>query len=162
MRRALTPALVVLVAVLALVTWRVEQSLAAARAAAGDREAAMRAASGHAVSLMSLSHRTVDDDMRRVLATSTGQERAEYARNEADLKAAALRTKVVQTGVLRASALASFDAARRTAEVLVIGDAVVHWEDGKKAAPEERFFRWRMRVTEVSGQWLVATSERVQ
>ena len=162
MRRALTVGLVLLVAVSALAVLRLVQTRTEALAAEQEREMAVRAAAAHAVSLMSVDHRRIDDDIKRALATSTGQQRASYAAGQAALRDTTVRNKAVQTGVLRASALASFDGGRRTAQVLIVGDAVIHWEDGRKAPPEERFFRWRMEVTKASGLWLVSHAELVQ
>ncbi|MGI5161277.1 hypothetical protein [Microbispora sp. CA-102843] len=162
MRRALTVGLVLLVAVLALAVQHLARARTEALAAEQDREMAVQAAAAHAVSLMSIDHRRIDDDIKRALATSTGPERAQYAAGQAALRTATLKNKAVQTGVLRASALASLDGDRRTAQVLIVGDAVIHWEDGRKTPPEERFFRWRMDVTKASGLWLVSRAELVQ
>lgn len=162
MRRALTVGLVLLVAVTALAVHYLARARTEALAALQDREMAVQAAAAHAVSLMSIDHRRIDDDIKRALATSTGRQREKYAAGQAALRAATLKNKVVQTGVLRASALASIDRDRRTAQVLVVGDAVIHWEDGRKDPPEERFFRWRMDVTSASGLWLVSRAELVQ
>ncbi|GGO03425.1 hypothetical protein [Microbispora bryophytorum] len=162
MRRALTGGLVLLVAALSLAVYWLARARTDALAAAQDREMAVQAAAAHAVSLMSIDHRRIDDDLKRALATSTGPQRAQYAAGQAALRAATLKNKAVQTGVLRASALASIDGGRRTAQVLIVGDAVIHWEDGRKAPPEERFFRWRMDVTKASGLWLVSRAELVQ
>ncbi|WP_239117061.1 hypothetical protein [Planotetraspora phitsanulokensis] len=162
MRRALVVCLLlVTVALAGAVVWA-GGARDAARAAQDDRRSAARAAAVHAVSLLSVDHRTVDDDMKRILATSTGEEREEYARNEAALKKATVDNKVVQTGVLRATGLASMAADHRRAEVLIVADAVIHWEDGRDAAPEERFYRWRMEVTKAGGAWLVSKAELVQ
>ncbi|MEZ0072917.1 hypothetical protein [Planotetraspora sp. GP83] len=161
MRRALIIGLAVLVAALAGALVLVGKSRDAARAAEDDRQAAVRAAAAHAVDMLSLNHRTVDEDMNRVIATSTGPERERYTANRAALKEATLKNKVVQTGVLRATGLASMGADRQSAEVLIVADAVIHWEDGKNAAPEERFYRWRMKVSKAGGLWLVSQSEAV-
>ncbi|GAA4193282.1 hypothetical protein AB0C10_02280 [Microbispora amethystogenes] len=162
MRRALTVGLVLVAVALALVVQRLAGARTEAEAAAQDRQMAVRAAMAHAVSLMTIDHHRIDDDIKRALATSTGPEKARYAANQAALRSATLKNKAVQTGVLRASALASIAGDRRTAQVLVVADAVIHWEDGRKAAPEERFFRWRMDVTKASGLWLVSGAELVQ
>ncbi|WP_203888133.1 hypothetical protein [Planotetraspora kaengkrachanensis] len=162
MRRALVVCLLlVTVALAGAVVWA-GRARDAARAVQDDRRSAARAAAVHAVNLLSVDHRTVDDDMKRVLATSTGEEREEYARNEAALKKATIDNKVVQTGVLRATGLASMTGDRRRAEVLIVADAVIDWEDGRNAAPEERFYRWRMEVTKTGGVWLVSKVELVQ
>lgn len=155
-----TIGLAVLVVILAGVALQVRANRDAAQAVAEDRQEAVRAAAAHAVELLSVNHRTIDEDLRRVLVTSTGRERARLVDEQAELKAATLKNKVVQTGVLRASALESVDGA--TAQVLIVADAVIHWEDGKNTPPEERFFRWRMKVDKVSGRWLVSESELVR
>jgi Mce-associated membrane protein len=161
-RRALVVCLLLVTVALAGAAVWAGKARDAAQAAEDDRRSAARAAAVHAVNLLSVDHRTVDDDMKRVVATSTGEEREEYARNEAALKKATVDNKVVQTGVLRATGLASMAQDRRTAEVLIVADAVIHWEDGRKAAPEERFYRWRMEVTKAGGAWLVSKAELVQ
>jgi len=158
----LTILLAVLAVVLAGTAYWLRGTLRGAEELAADRQAAVRAAAAHAVSLLSLNHRTFDDDIKRVLATSVGQEREEYAKSSEALKATAVKNKVVQTGVLRGAALASMSGDRRTAQVLIVADAVVRWEDGRKTPPEERFYRWRMEVTRASGLWLVSRSEVVQ
>ncbi|MFO7252685.1 MAG: hypothetical protein DIU60_018235 [Actinomycetes bacterium] len=150
---------VVLALAAALVWIRIE--LAAARTAAEDREAAMRAAAMHAVSLISLNHRTVDEDIRRILATSTGEARQAHERHAPELRRAALSAKVVQTGVVRAVGLVSMNAAHDTAEVLVVADAVNRFEDTEPRF-EERFYRWTMRVSKVGGAWLVSKAEQTQ
>ncbi|MFF0309061.1 hypothetical protein ACFYSC_16660 [Streptosporangium sp. NPDC004379] len=129
-----------------------------ARAAAGDREAALRAAGEHAVALMSVGYQNVDADMRRVLGTSTGQARAEYVRDAAALRETTVGDRLLRTGALRASGLVSLRG--DTAEALVVGDAVVRGE-GSESAPREQFYRWRMQLTRASGGWLVSKVEQV-
>lgn len=160
-RRAIvTPVLAgVIVALAAGLTW-LRIDLAAARTAEEEREAALRAAGVHAVSLLSMNHGTVDQDIRRILSTSTGEARSEHARNAPELKRTAIANKVIQTGVVRAAGLVSMNAELTAAEVLVVADAVIRWEDDK-AEPQERFYRWKMRVSKVGGAWLVSKAEQV-
>ena len=115
----------------------------------------MRTAATHAVNLMSLDHRSIDSTMNRLLATSTGEAKAEY---ESRLREATLAAKVQQTGVLRATGLTSFSATR--AQALVVADAVLDWAD-KDDPAEERFYRWRMTLVKESGKWLVSRAELV-
>lgn len=159
-RRGTAPAVLgLLVVVLGAALWLVHGELAEARAAQRNREAAIQAAGAHAVSLLSLDHRTIDQDLKRILDTSTGQARQEHAANAARIKEATKKGKVVQLGVLRSSGLVSMNAAQDTAEVLVVADAMVRWEGAKAAPQEQRFYRWRMRVTRVGGSWLVSKAE---
>ncbi|MFC0549462.1 hypothetical protein ACFFHJ_01070 [Planotetraspora thailandica] len=152
----------VVAAALAAAAVRLGEARDAAQVLQDAGRVATRAAAAHAVSLLSIDHRTIEADMKRVEATSTGEQREEFIRGEPALRQATLDNKVVQTGALRATGLESMSADRTSAEVLIAADAVIHWEDGRKAAPEERFFRWRMEVSKVGGIWLVSRSELVQ
>ncbi|GAA3135818.1 hypothetical protein [Streptosporangium carneum] len=145
------------VALLAAAFWLCE-ALRAAQAAADDREAAMRAAGAHALDLLSVGHKTVDADIKRILDTSTGAARAEYTRTVGTLKETTVKNKVLQTGALRASGLVSLKG--DTAQVMVVGDAVIRWE-GSEQAPQERFYQWNMEVTRVGASWLVSKAELV-
>nr|WP_260407984.1 hypothetical protein [Planomonospora venezuelensis] len=158
MRRLLPWLLGLLIAALAATAFWVGGQLRDAQTAADDREAALRAAGAHAVSLLSVGHRTVDADIERILDTSTGEARAEYARNAAALKETTTAGRILQTGALRAVGLVSLEGA--TARVLVAGDAVVR-RDGSGDAPQERFYRWSMHVTRVGAAWLVSKAELV-
>lgn len=120
---------------------------------AGDRRAALDAAGAHATSLMSLDYRTVDADMRRILDTSTGAAKSEYSANAGRLKTTTVDNKVVQTGVLRATALASLTAT--AARVLVVGDVEIRW-DGSDSPPQERYYRWQMDLAKTGAGWLVS------
>ncbi|MDP9863070.1 MULTISPECIES: hypothetical protein [Streptosporangium] len=152
------PALGVLIAVLLAAAFWIGGDLRQAQATADDREAAVQAAGAHAVDLLSVSHPSVDADIKRILDTSTGPAKAEYARNLAALKETTLKDKVVQTGALRACGLVSLRGDR--AQVMAVGDALIRRE-GSKDAPQERFYRWNMEVTKVGGVWLVSKAELV-
>ncbi|MEV0383219.1 hypothetical protein [Nonomuraea sp. NPDC050643] len=125
---------------------------------AGDKQAALLAAGTHAKNLVSLDHKTVDADVRRILDTSTGAARAEYAANAGKLRSTTLANKVVQHGVLRATGLVSMTGA--TAKVLVVADVEIRWE-GSDSAPQERYYRWSMDVAKVGGLWLVSKAVQV-
>lgn len=134
-------------------------ALEEANDAAEDRRAAVQVAKAHAMHLMSISHDSVDQDIRRLLATSTGPAKEAYTRNAAKLKATTVDDKVVQTGVLRAAGLVSMEGG--VARVLVVADMLIRWE-GSKTPAQERFYRWDMKVTKVGGTWLVSEAEQVQ
>ncbi|MEU0572790.1 hypothetical protein ABZ297_46320 [Nonomuraea sp. NPDC005983] len=130
-----------------------------AQARADDRDAALRAAGNHAVSLLSLNYKTIDADMRRILATSTGGARSAYEANAGRLKETTVANKVIQYGVLRASGMVS--QAETSAQVLVVADVDIRW-DGSKTPAQERFYRWAMDVTKVGGVWLVSKAVQVE
>ncbi|MCW2878071.1 MAG: hypothetical protein JWQ95_2171 [Sphaerisporangium sp.] len=159
--RSLVPAaLLVLVAVLGTAWVRIGGDLDGARSAALDRFAAVQAAQRYALSLMAIDYRTVDRDVRRVLDSSTGQARDEYAKGAERLKAATRLNKATQTGVVRAAGLVSVDGPRSIARVLVVADSVIRWE-GAKTPPQDRFYRWSVEVTKVGGAWWVSKLEQV-
>lgn len=106
------PLLGVLIAVLLAAAFWVGATLRDAQTAADDRQAALRAAGAHAVHLLSVGYRSVDEDIGRILGTSTGVARAEYARTAAELKRSTVKDKILQTGALRASGLVSLRGAR--------------------------------------------------
>jgi Mce-associated membrane protein len=156
--RVLTGVLVLLVVLLgAAVVFLRGQDLAE-QARADDRRAALEAAGAHAVNLISLDYKTVDADMGRILATSTGVAKEEYEANAAKLKSTTLENKVVQHGVLRATGLVSMT--ELTARVLVVADVEIRWE-GSKTPKQERFYRWSMDVTKAKGVWLVSRAVQV-
>ncbi|MEV7970360.1 hypothetical protein AB0O34_30890 [Sphaerisporangium sp. NPDC088356] len=152
--------LLVLIAVLGTAWVRVGGELDEARSAARDRLAAVQAAERYALTLMAVDYRTVDRDVQRVLDTSTGRAKDDYARDAERLKAATRLNKAVQTGVVRAAGLASMDGPKGTARVLVVADSVIRWE-GAKTAPQDRFYRWNVEVTKVRGSWWVSRLEQI-
>lgn len=152
------PVLGVLIVVLLGAAFWIGATLRDAQTAADDRQAALRAAGAHAVYLLSVGYRSVDDDIGRILGTSTGAARAEYARTAAELKRSTVKDKILQTGALRASGLVSLRG--NTAQVMVVGDALIR-RDGSEETPQERFYRWNMEVTKVGGAWLVSKAELV-
>ncbi|MBB2909422.1 Mce-associated membrane protein [Streptosporangium becharense] len=159
--KTIAAALIVLIVALGGTALWAGSLLREARAEADDRQAAMRAAGTHAVRLLSVSHRSVDTDLERILDSSTGAARAEYTRTAADLRKSTLEDKVVQMGALRACGLVSMKDGM--ARVMVVADAVVRWEGAKGAgkAPQALFYRWNMEVTKVSKTWLVSKAELV-
>lgn len=156
--RHAVPALAVAAALLiGAVVWLVMQARDA-QARADDRQAALLAAGTHAVSLLSLDHRTVEADLQRILATSTGAAKAGYEAGASKLRSTTVADKVVQEGVLRAAGLVSLS--ESTAKALVVADVEIRW-DGSDNAPQERFYRWSMDLTKVSGTWLVSKAVQV-
>ncbi|MET8146577.1 hypothetical protein ABZU32_40250 [Sphaerisporangium sp. NPDC005288] len=154
-------ALVALVAALGAAWVRVGDDLDQARAVAHDRLAAVQAAKRYALNLMAVDYRTIDRDVQRVMDTSTGQAREQFAREAGNLKEATRRNKAVQTGVVRAAGLASMNDRRSAARVLVVADSVIRW-DQVKTAPQERFYRWNIEVSKVGQGWAASSLEPVE
>ncbi|MEV0596784.1 hypothetical protein [Nonomuraea cavernae] len=128
------------------------------QARADDRRAVLDAAGTHAVNLLSLHYKTIDTDVRRILATSTGGAREEYESNLQRLKSTTVANKVKQEGVLRATGLVSLS--EGSASVLVVADVDIRWE-GSKTPPQDRFYRWSMELTKVGSVWLVSKAVQV-
>jgi len=156
-RRPIWVLAIVVVLLAAVVAWLVVQEREA-QARLDDRQAARLAAGSHAVSLLSLNHKTVDADMHNILATSTGAARAGYVAGARRLKDTTRANKVVQEGVLRAAGLVSLSGG--TAKALVVADVEIRWDDSGKP-PQERFYRWAMDLTKVEGVWLVSKAVQV-
>ncbi|MFG1941683.1 hypothetical protein [Nonomuraea sp. NPDC048826] len=156
--RAAVPVLAVLAALLgAAAVWLGAQERDA-QARADERGAALRAASTHAMNLLSLHYETVDSDVHRILTSSTGAARTAYEAAAGELVRTTRKNKVVQEGVVRAAGLESISG--DTAKALVVADVVIRW-DGSDDAPQERFYRWRMDLAKVRGVWLVSKAEQV-
>ncbi|RJL30750.1 hypothetical protein [Bailinhaonella thermotolerans] len=126
------------------------------REARADGEAAIAAARGHVVELLSVDHRTVDRDLGRILSGSTGAAREEYARNAATVRERVTRERSVRIGAVRACGLVSLEGDR--ARVLAAADGVT---TTSAAGPREEFHRWKIDLARVSGRWLVAKIEPV-
>ncbi|TDE22741.1 hypothetical protein E1295_46255 [Nonomuraea mesophila] len=146
-----------LVALVGTGVWIVVQTRAE-QARAADRQTVLRAAGTHALSLISLDHRSVDDGMKRILDTSTGPARAGYEADAGRLRSTTVANKVVQHGVLRATGLVSLT--ETGAKVLVVADVEIRWE-GSDNPPQERYYRWSMDLTRTAGSWLVSKAVQV-
>lgn len=152
------PVLLTLIAVLLAAAFWIGATLRDAQAAADDRQAALRAAGAHAVHLLSVGYLSVDADIKRILDTSTGTARAEYARTAEERRKSTIKDRMLRVGALRASGLVSLRGG--TAQVMVVGDELIRWE-GRKTPPREQFHRWNMEVTKVGETWLVSRAELV-
>ncbi|GII93294.1 hypothetical protein [Sinosporangium siamense] len=157
-RLAIVSILGVLITVLIVMAVWLWWQVSAAQLAADERAKALNAAGAHAVNLLSVSHKTIDEDIKRALSSATGRAKAEFARDSEVLKKTTVDDKILQTAVLRATGLITTDGS--TARVLVVADSLVRWEDSE-AAPAKRFYRWNMQVTKVGRSWLVSEAERV-
>jgi Mce-associated membrane protein len=126
----------------------------------GDRELdrahqqALAAAKQTTVDFVSVSAVSVDSDLQRILAGSTGDFKEEFSRGQAQVRTAIVENNVESRGTVLRAALMSGD--RRHAVVLVAMDATVR----NTNAPDGRASHYRIQV-EVnrdpdSGRWLVS------
>src|SRR5690606_41929280 len=91
-----------------------------AQARADDREAALRAASTHAMNLLSLNHETVDADVHRILTSSSGAASAAYEAAADEPVRTTREHKAVQEGAGGAGGLEALSGGRGLA--LGVGD----------------------------------------
>jgi Mce-associated membrane protein len=116
------------------------------------RKAAVAAATTTVTNFMSISTKTVDHDLRRVLSGATGDFRTQFKNGMGQTKAAVVENKVTaKAHVLSAGVVTS---KRRSATVLVAMDATIK----NTNAPKGRLAHYRVKVTmaEQNGTWLVS------
>jgi Mce-associated membrane protein len=124
----------------------------------GDRETdranqrAVAAAKQACVDFVSVSAASVDRDLQRILAGTTGDFRDEFSRGQSQVRAAVVENNVQSQGTVLRAALLSGD--RRRATVLVAIDATVR----NANAPDGRQSHYRIQVELVrtDGRWLVS------
>jgi Mce-associated membrane protein len=124
------------------------------RALADAHQQALAAARQVTVNFVSVSASTVDRDLQRVVAGTTGDFHAEFTRGQAQVRQAVVANNVQSQGaVLRAALLSG---SRRSATVLIAMDATVH----NTNAPDGRVSHYRIQVEVArdakSGHWLVS------
>ncbi len=137
MRRALAGGLVVLAGVTGWAWWSHAQAV---------REEATRAqmvAAGRAgvLALTSIDHNDVDRDVQRILDSSTGAFRDDFAQRADSLKAAARAAQSTSVGTVREAGLESVEG--DTAQVLVALTVMT----SNRGAAERQPKSWRTRVT---------------
>lgn len=117
------------------------------------RGAAVQAARTTVVAMMSVSASTVDRDIRRVLATSTGTFAKQYKANESQVRGAITENKVRARGTVLYAGVTSLEV-DKSATVYLAVDTVVH----NVSAPNgtKTHSRVRATVADVNGTWLVS------
>jgi Mce-associated membrane protein len=124
----------------------------------GDRQTdranhqAVAAAKQTCVDFVSVSAASVDRDLQRILAGTTGDFRDEFSRGQSQVRAAVVENNVQSQGTVLRAALLAGD--RRRATVLVAIDATVR----NTNAPDGRRSHYRIQVELVrtDGRWLVS------
>jgi Mce-associated membrane protein len=114
---------------------------------------AIAAAKQTTVDFVSVSAGSVDRDLQRIVAGSTGDFRDEFTRGQSQVRAAIVENNVDSRGTVLRAALLSGD--RRHAVVLVAIDATVR----NTKAPDGRQSHYRIQVElnrAGSGRWLVS------
>ncbi len=106
----------------------------------------------------SLDHRTLADDMDKVLSRATGEFEAQYEKQSADLRRAVRQKKLVLTARVPDDGAAVEHLGKDSAWVLVSVD--VHTESAGATAQDSRY-RTRVVLDHDGDRWLVSRLERV-
>ncbi|HWH29956.1 MAG TPA: mammalian cell entry protein [Mycobacteriales bacterium] len=121
-----------------------------------DRQAALQAARQAATNLTSISHRSADDDIERILDVATG-ELAEQFRSEREALTALLgSSRSTSEGEVLAAGVQSLEG--RSATVLVAADATVTTAETGEDSPVLQRYRMSVDLRKVGDRWL---AERV-
>ena len=158
-RGGVAAAVVVLVVLAALVAAVVVLLLRAQSRAdrADTRDAVLQAARQEAVNLTTLSYKTVERDVDRILSGATGDLRKQFdAQRPAETRVLA-QTKSVSRGNVLAAALVRLVPESDTAQAVVAADATVTSEtNAGKPQSVLKHYRLVMRLQRVDGRWLVS------
>jgi Mce-associated membrane protein len=121
------------------------------------REAASRAAGELVVNLDALTAATIDADMKRVVAGSTGTFKSQFTTSQAQLRSYVVEQKISSEGELRSVAVIRSDS--DTATVLVAVDRTFKDSTHKDGVVAND--RWKVSLEKHGGRWLVAVLEPV-
>ena len=121
------------------------------------REAASAAAGELVVNLDALSASTVDADMKRVIAGSTGTFKSQFTKSQKELRDYIVKAKISSEGELRSVAVVRSDT--DTATVLVAVDRTFKDSTHKDGVVAND--RWKVTLEKHGGRWLVAELEPV-
>jgi Mce-associated membrane protein len=147
-------------ALLALLCLALAAALAAGGQWYGDRrlaeahERALAAAKQTTVDFVSVSAASVDRDLQRILAGSTGDFKEEFSRGQAQVRAAVVENNVESRGTVLRAALVSGDL--RRAVVLVAMDAVVRNTNAPQGRPSHYRIQVEVDRDRGTGRWLVS------
>jgi Mce-associated membrane protein len=159
LRRGATRAELVLLGALALLVVAAAATslvlaprVSAAQARADRDQAILHAARQEAVDFTTLDYRSLDRDLGRVLAGSTGSFKTEFQTGTKDLRTVVTTNKTVSTGSVLSAGIVSADP--DSARVLVVADATVTNTKDPKGTP--RHYRLQLDLVRQGGTWLTS------
>ena len=124
-----------------------------AHAADQRREEILQAARQQGVNITTLDHQSVDKDLARVLALSTGTFRTEFQAGTKDLIDLVVKNKAVSTGEVLSAGIVTDDS--DSARVLVVADATV--SNSASAEQQVRHYRMQLDLVRRGDRWLTST-----
>ncbi len=116
------------------------------------REDILQAARQQGVNITTLDHRTVDEDLGRVLALSTGAFREEFEAGTKDLTDLVVENKAVSTGEVLAAGIVTADS--DSARVLVVADSTV--SNTTSEEQQVRHYRMQLDLVRSGNRWLTS------
>lgn len=158
------PALAVAIAVAVIAVAVAAAALSRPESAAdveAVRTSALEAARERTTALTSYDHRTLEQDMARVLETATGEFEDDYRSTTAQLSGTFRQTEAVATSTVVAAGLEELETPADgpvRAVVVVAVDQVIRT---KGAAARTERNRLRMELVRPEGTWLVSSVERL-
>ena len=133
-------------------TWSVTE-YQAQRRTVDARVAAVAAARQAMVDFVEVDPAALDEGMRRVADAATGEFKAEYAKDRAQLRQAYEANKISARGEVLDAGVVSADSDSATV-LLALEQTVTKGGAGK---PQHRHYRVRVEMVAERGRWLVST-----
>lgn len=118
-----------------------------------DRQAALHAARLAAADLMTINYRTVDSDLARIIAISTGAFRSEVVSAQQALIQQVRGAQSVSTANVLAAGLTG-DVSGGTAQVIVVVDATITSKNAPNGVVDH--YRETVTVSRVGSRWLAS------
>lgn len=118
-----------------------------------DRQAALHAARLAAADLMTINYQTVDSDLARIIAISTGAFKTQVVSAQQALVQQVRNAQSVSTANVLAAGLTG-DVSGGTAQVIVVVDATITSKNAPSGVVDH--YRETVTVTRVGSQWLAS------
>ncbi len=116
------------------------------------RQEILQAARQQGVNITTLDHRSVEQDLQRVLALSTGNFRAEFEAGTKDLTDLVVQNKAVSTGEVLEAGIVTADS--DSARVLVVADSTV--TNSATEDQQVRHYRMQLDLVRRGDRWLTS------
>jgi Mce-associated membrane protein len=116
------------------------------------RQEILQAARQQGVNITTLDHRSVEQDLQRVLALSTGNFREEFVAGTKDLTDLVVENKAVSTGEVLEAGIVTADS--DSARVLVVADSTV--SNSTTEEQQVRHYRMQLDLVRRGDRWLTS------
>ena len=123
-----------------------------ANAESSSKNAILQAARQQGVNLTTLDHRSVDEDLQRVLASSTGAFKEEFEAGTKDVTDLVVQNKAVSTGEVLEAGIVTADS--DSARTLVVVDSKV--TNSATGDEQLRHYRMQLDLVRKGDRWLTS------